>query len=279
MVNEVFGGWGFMAQDGDAVHYAKGVEKLWEPIPSDKIPESAAYDPARKCIYVSNYDGYNPSTGDPAQSIAKLTSEGKLVKADWLPGVSNPTGLEVRGDILRIVEPKSLVEVDIPGEKAIRRIPIPGAAFLNDVASAPDGTVFISDSRRNIIFAVKDGKAEEWLKNPEIGQPNGLLVHQGSLLVGNNADGYLKAVDLNTRMITRVANLGNGVIDGIAADRTGAILVSHNEGRIFRVSGNGDVEKILDTTVQGTSAADFCYVPDLDLARGSGVRVEQGGGV
>ena len=61
-------------------------------------------------------------------------------------------------------------------------------------------------------------------------------------------------------------NLGLGVIDGIAADGEGALLVSHNEGRILRVTPDGRVDTVLDTTAIRVNAADFAYVADLKLA-------------
>jgi len=100
---------------------------------------------------------------------------------------------------------------------------------------------------------------------PEISSPNGLHVLGDRLLVGNNGDNSVKAVDLATGEITTVVRLGPGIIDGITDDGSGNILVSHWEGKIYRVSPSGEVERLLDTSVPGTPIADFCYVPDQGL--------------
>ncbi len=62
-VAEVSGGWGFMIRDGRAVFALDGMEQAWETPRSLRVPESAAYDAARDCLYVSNYDAYNPEPG------------------------------------------------------------------------------------------------------------------------------------------------------------------------------------------------------------------------
>ncbi len=41
--------------------------------------------------------------------------------------------------------------------------------------------------------------------------------------------------------------------------------MSHNEGRLFRVSPSGEVTKLLDTSVPGQPIANFAFVPDMGL--------------
>ncbi len=100
----------------------------------------------------------------------------------------------------------------------MKRTPVPGAMFLNDLAVGPGGAIYLSDSGAGVIFRFAGGKIEEWLKGPEIGRPNGLHVSGGELLVGNNADGRLKAVNLSTKAVRTVAALGAGIIDGIETE-------------------------------------------------------------
>jgi len=264
-IGEAFGGWGLVLQDATAVRKAPGVEPLWETGRDFLIPESVAYDPASDAFYVSNYDGYNPSRGAGLQHISKLTSEGKMVVLQWVSGLNNPTGLAVRNGRLYAIERAGLVEIDISSAKIIGRTALPGAGFLNDVAVADNGDVFISDSRKNCIYKVSGGRAEEWLNNPAIAAPNGVHVFQEKLIVGANGDGCLKAVDLATKDVSVLANLGQGTIDGLESDREGNLLVSHNEGRLFRVSPDGRLETILDTTALRMNIADFTYAPGRNM--------------
>ena len=267
VVSEGFGGWGFMARDAKAVFAAPGVAKAWETAKALRVPESAAYDPLRKVVYVSIYDPTVPSQGRGKQSIARVGLDGKTVEPAWATGLNNPTGLAVRGDTLFVVERAQLAEIDIPSRTIAKRTAIPSAAFPNDVAADPDSAqVFISDSAKNAVFRYDGRGIVEWLSGPDIPQPNGLLVHNGRLIAGTSGDGCLKSIDLKTKAVSLLARLGGGIVDGIAADESGAILVSHNEGRLFRVTPGGEVVKILDTSAVKMNLADFCYCPEAGLA-------------
>jgi len=264
-VGEVSGGWGFMVRDGRAVFALPGMDKKWETPNDLLIPESAAYDPVRDCLYVSNYDAYNPSRAEGRQFITKVSMDGKIEALQWVGGLKNPTGLCVVGDKLYAVERQSIAEIEIPQAKVLVRYPIPGAMMPNDIDAAPDGALYVSDSNRGAIFRLADGKIEEWLRSPEIARPNGVLADRGKLYVGTNAEGKLKTVDLATKEIKTVAAIGQGIIDGLAAIGGGNILVSHNEGRLYRVTPDGWVAKILDTTVIARNIADFTFIPKKGL--------------
>ena len=265
VIGETSGGWGLILQDATAIFKAPGVEELWTAGRDFLIPESAAYDPETDAFYVSNYDGYNPSQGAGRQHVSKLTSDGKVAALQWVSGLNNPTGLAVRNRRLYAVERTGLAEIDISSAKIVNRIVLPGAGFPNDVAVADNGDIFISDSRKNCIYKVTGGRAEEWLNSPSLPAPNGIQVFKGKVIVGTNGDGCLKAVDLATKAVSVVANLGVGTIDGIESDRQGNLLVSHNEGRLFRIAPDGRVETILDTTALGMNIADFTYVPGRNM--------------
>ena len=64
----------------------------------------------------------------------------------------------------------------------------------------------------------------------------------------------LSAIDLE--QTPEAQNLG---------EPAGNILVSHNEGRLFRITPSGGVTKILDLTVIGRNIADFDFIPEKNL--------------
>ena len=259
VIGETSGGWGLIVQDAAAVHKSPGVEAVWSTKKELLVPESAAYDPGTDAFYVSNYDGYNPSRGAGRQFITKLSPDGQVMALQWISGLNNPTGLAVWKNRLYAVDRTGLVEIDIASAKAVNRTALKGAVMPNDVAVADNGDVYISDSAGSAVFKVTGGQPEIWLKSPEISAPNGICVVKEKLIVGTNGDGCLKAVDLATKQISTIVSLGIGTIDGIASDRDGSLLVSHNEGRLFRVSADGRATKILDTSAQRMNMADFAY--------------------
>jgi len=265
VLGETSGGWGLILQDATAVGKAPGVEEMWRSGRDFLIPESAAYDPDTDAFYVSNYDAYNPSQGAGRQAISKLTADGHIAALQWVSGLNNPTGLAVRKGRLYAVERGGVAEIDIAGAKIVNRITLPGAGFPNDVAVADNGDLFISDSRKNCVFKVSGGKAEEWLSGPFLSAPNGIQIFKGKVYVGTNGDGCLKVADLATKDVAILINLGPGTIDGLEADRDGNLLVSHNEGRLYRITLDGRAETILDTTAIGLNIADFAYAPGRNM--------------
>ena len=80
-----------------------------------------------------------------------------------------------------------------------------------------------------------------------------------------NGDRCLKAVDLASKEVTPVATLTLGIIDGVHSDARGNSLVSINDGRLVRVSPEGRVTTLLDTTAPDRNIADFDYVPEKNL--------------
>ena len=69
--------------------------------------------------------------------------------------------------------------------RSCRRPPVPGATFLNDLATAPDGTVYVSDSFASRIYVVRNGKASVFVEGAELVETaNGLLVDGNRLILG-----------------------------------------------------------------------------------------------
>jgi sugar lactone lactonase YvrE len=264
-VAESFGGWGFMWQDAEAVFQHEGVSKAWETGDGFAVPECVAYDAVREVLYVSNYNPYAPANERGQQSISKISLDGEVEDLDWASGLTNPTGMAVYGDRLYVVERPGVVEIDAATGEIVKQYPIAAAGFLNDLAVDGAGCVYVSDSRTSVIYRYEDGEFREWLRADDIRNPNGLKVDGARLIVGNNGDACLKAVDLSTRGITTVARLSPGVIDGVELDGKGGYIVSHWEGRVYRISRAGEIVKVLDTSVPGPNSADLAYVADRRL--------------
>ena len=265
IVAEVFGGWGFMARDGDAVFEYEGVARLWETKREFRVSESAVYDSERNILYVSNYDVYNFSREEGNQSISQVLLDGTVEHLDWVTGLKNPLGMIIHRDKLLVAERGGIAEIALQSGEIVNRYPIAQTGLLNDIAVDENDNIYVSDSRKNVIFKLSGGEYEEWLTGDVVNDPNGLLVDGNSLIYGNSGDQYLKAVDLTTKDVRNIANLGPGFIDGIKLARNDDYLVSHWQGRIFRITPAGDVTKILDLSVPGIYCADFEYIPERDL--------------
>ncbi len=261
-VAESFGGWGFMCQDAEATYEHEGVVKVWETAPVFRIPECIVYHPDGEAFYVTNYDAYNPSGGQGKQFVSRLLSDGTVDDLQWVGGLNNPTGMAIAGRRLYVVERTGVAEIDIETATVVERHPLPEPGFPNDIAVDASGIIYVSDSQKDVIYRSKGGAFEEWLGGDEVDDPNGVCIDGGTLVWGNNADRLLKAADTSTGEVTLIRELAEGVIDGVTVDGSGNYLVSHWQGRVYRISPSGEIVKLLDVSVPGTNCADFAYVAE-----------------
>ena len=264
VVAESFGGWGFMARltpvPDRLETLGEGVVKLWETPAELSVPESVAFDPARRVLYVSSFARVT-LPGTPAEGfLSRLTLDGTVDDRLWVTGLRAPAGLAVRGDRLFAVERDGVAEIDTATGTIVARHPVPGAVFLNDVAAAPDGSLYVSDSGGNVIHRLRDGAATVVAGGADVRQPNGLLLDDGTLLFGNTGDRCVKALDLATGRIRGVVRLDEGIIDGLRTDGAGNLIVSLWHGSVFRVTPTGRVTDLVGTDHAVVPAADLEYV-------------------
>ena len=261
---ESFGGWGFMAQltpvpDRPEV-LGDGVVKLWETPPELAVPESVAFDPAKRVLYVSSFARVTPPGAAAEGFVSRLALDGTILDREWVKGLRAPTGLAVRGDRLLAVERDGVAEIDTATGAIVGRHPVPGAVFLNDIVAAVDGALYVSDSGGNVIHRLSNGAASVVAGGADVQQPNGLLLDGGTLLFGNTGDRCVKSLDLATGRVTRVLRLDEGIIDGLRSDGAGNLVVSLWHGSAFRVSPSGAVTPLVDTEHAVVPAADLEYV-------------------
>lgn len=225
------------------------------------MPESAAYDPKRQMVYVSNVNHY---AKDNNGYISRISADGQHADIKWLTGLHSPTGLTVSGDLLYAVDFDALVMIDLSTGAISKRIPAPDAdklPVLNDVAVAEDGTVFVSGSRSRTIYHLEDGELNVWLQDDErLQSANGLLVYKNWLLHGGER---WSVFDLATRKpVTAFAGMAKGLrdFDGITALGNDTFLVSLiDDGRLWKLSMGAEPVPLSDDGVNGI---DMQYVPE-----------------
>jgi hypothetical protein len=120
---------------------------LWTVTADIAAPESAFYDAASNSVFVSNING-GVTDKDGNGYISRLTPEGRVVSAKWVTGLNGPKGLRSVGGTLWAADIDEVVGIEIASGRISSRVKIDGATFLNDLATAPDGTVYVSDSQR-----------------------------------------------------------------------------------------------------------------------------------
>ncbi len=234
--------------------------KVWETDSTLSVPESVLYDPAANVLYVSNIEGKSDAL-DGNGFISKVSLDGKIETLRWASGLNAPKGMGLYQNRLYVTDVYRLLAINTATgqvEKTWDALPEKGA-FLNDVTIATDGTVYVSDSRSDKIYRLKDDKWEIWMDGDQLKNPNGLLaVGTDKLLIGSTKIGALQSVNVATKVITKIAD-GMAATDGIVRDRKGNVFVSDWNGQVFVVSGS-DKQQLLDTRAQKINAADIEYV-------------------
>ena len=273
IVSDGFGGWGFTGRTDKRLSapalVEQAVTKVWETPDVFRVPESVLYDAARDVLYVSSFDRVGRTAGHTG-FISKLSPQGRIEELEWATGLDGPCGMGLVDTTLYVVECSGhLVAIDTTSGAILARYPTPGSSFLNDVAVGPHGDVYISNTSRAPqaidLYRFHDGEMEVWKDGYELHRSNGLFVQDHNMVVGCTGSGHLKSVDLESGHVSTITSLGAGVIDGIRADNTGNLLVSHWEGKLYRITPAGEVSCILDTSAQPLNLADFEFIRDRNL--------------
>lgn len=258
---ESMGGWGFTFQRSDAVKSHPKLKKSWQIPAGLNMPESALWDGPRARFIITNY-GLRAPRG--SQDLSLLDAQGQMLERHWAKGLDHPCGLTVWDGKLYVVERTGLAEIEMETGEILRRLPFPRPRFPNDVTVDEQGVFYVTDSFAGVIYRWNGQAFEPWLDAP-VEAPNGICYHDGLIVWGNNGDGCLKSVNLKTGEVRIIAHLGAGTLDGIAWDLRGFYLVSHFSGRLFKVTPQGRVTVLLDTSAEPLNLADFCYIANRGL--------------
>jgi DNA-binding beta-propeller fold protein YncE len=185
-------------------------------------PESAYFDKGSQAWYISNLGGgFVTIEKDSYGWISKLDTNGKIIKSRWVQGLDAPTGIASYGNKLYVADRGVLVEIDIPSAKIIRKIPLVGSQFVNDVAAAPNGDIYVSDTFTDTIYRLPhNGKIEVFYASHKLEYPNGLWIDGDYLIIATwgpmtnratfetSRKGTLKRLNIKTK---KLENIGAGV--------------------------------------------------------------------
>jgi hypothetical protein len=256
------------------------LQPLWTLTGDFASPESAYYHAGSNAIFVSSINGQILEK-DGNGYISRLSPDGTMVSAKWVTGLNAPKGIRSIGGTLWVTDIDEVVSIDIASAKITARVKVDGATFLNDLATAQDGTVFASDSNLARIYAVKDGKSSVFVEGAaQVDIPNGLLVDGTRLVLGTIGvggarggaargagpppSGHLYAFDLKTKQRTQLTKDAVGGIDGIEPDGSGGLLLTDVIGaRLLHVAASGQTRVLAKFSGGG---ADFGYIGSKRIA-------------
>jgi sugar lactone lactonase YvrE len=241
------------------------LKEIWTSKKTLKVPESVLYDAEREVFYISNING-TPLEKNNRGFISTMKLGGKIEQMEWIRGLHAPKGMGRYKAKLFVSDIDRVAEININSGRIVDFYEVEGAKFLNDITIDAERSVYISDSdeQNSVIYCLKDGKIEEWLRDQQIVAPNGLYAEKDRLLVGSFGNNGLFAVSYSDKKIEKIADVGIG-IDGVVPDGKGNYFVSDWQGRIALVSAAGEVTILSDTREQQVNAADIDYVIERQI--------------
>ena len=255
-------------QPTDAGSVDAPVAAAWDgktPLPLKEgfsTPESVLYDTDSDVYLVSNING-EPLGADDNGFIAKVSPDGTISEAKWIDGAKDnvkldaPKGMGITGGTLYVADINVVRQFDAKTGEPKGDIKIDGATFLNDVAVAPDGGVYVSDSGLDAKFQTtgtdaiyhisKDGKVKPVIKDKTLGAPNGIAAgSDGSVWAVTFQTGEIYQINAKGKKVSP-QKLPQGQLDGIVMLDGGEVLVSSWAGSsVYRGKPGGEWKAVVE---------------------------------
>ncbi|MBE9461368.1 hypothetical protein ACFP1I_01200 [Dyadobacter subterraneus] len=239
------------------------LKPIWETDTTLRTPESVLFEPSQKILYVACING-GPSLENKGSYISKLGLDGKVIQLKFTENLNSTKGMGILGKKLYVTEMNQVAEIDLSSGKILKRYPVEGAKFLNDIAvDSKKGIVYVTDSNDSKVWAISKGTVSSVLSGDQIKGNNGLLFENGQLLIGNG-DGSLLSLNPETKQLSTIAKVGGG-IDGIVALGNKSYIVTEWGGKIWHVHADGTTELKLDTSGEKINSADIGYNPSTKV--------------
>lgn len=230
------------------------LEKIWEAKKSLPVPEFVLYKADTKELYVSLIDG-SANVKEGKGGIAILNLDGSMKNAHWVSGLNAPKGLAIYKNTLYVADLTAVISIDFITGKIKHKLEIENAVFLNDLTVDNKGTLYVSDTRTNKIYQIKDNRYELFSEN--VTSANGLKWMNKSLFVLAGTE--LWKID-KKKQVTVIAKGFEKVGDGLEPMGNGEFIATCWAGIIYHVKKDGSIEKLQD--VQGKlNTADLGYNP------------------
>jgi sugar lactone lactonase YvrE len=235
-------------------------------------PESVLYDADGDRYLVSNINGAPPAK-DNNGFISVLSPDGQVTNLKWIEGGKNkvtldaPKGLAISKGVLYAADITVVRMFDLKSGAPKGEVSIAGSTFMNDLAAAPDGKVYASDTGAkagatgleptgtDAVYVIEKGHAKAIAKGTTLGQPNGVLWTDKGLLVCTFGSNEVYRLD-DKGVKQDVTKLPSGHLDGLIALGDTLLVTSWEGSAIFRGKLGGTFEVALSDQ---KSPADIGY--------------------
>jgi DNA-binding beta-propeller fold protein YncE len=149
----------------------------------------------------------------------------------------------VSGSVLYVADINTIRLFDRASGAPVGEVVIAGAAFLNDVAAAGDGTIYVTDSATGLVHMVSPDGSFEQLAGVQLEGPNGIYVADNAILVAAD-EGLIVEVGAGGQ-VTPLRQAPAGGLDGLILLDDGTILVSSWQGSaVYLIDSVGQASEL-----------------------------------
>lgn len=223
-------------------------------------------------VYLVSSLAGKPLEKDGNGFISRIKPDGTVDALRFIEGGKNkvelnaPKGMAIAGDELYVADIDAVRVFDRRTGEPKRSVAIKGATFLNDVAVAPDGKVYVTDTGleqygpyvepngKDAVHRIDGKRVEAIASGKELGNPNGLIADGSGVLVVNKT-GELMRLDLAGKRGV-VVKLPKGSLDGVVQTESSVLISSWDAKAVFARRADGKVEPVVEKV---TSPADIGY--------------------
>ena len=207
------------------------------------LPGTAIIDEKRDLYLVSNASTH-PLESANNGFISVLSPKGEMIAPKWIQGgkkgvtLNAPKGMAIRSNILYIADVSVIRKFDLQTGAPNGDIAINDATYLNDIAVAPNGTLFVTDtgltpengrlvpSHTDSIYAVDiDDKVTTVASGDHLKQPNGVYVAANGLYVVSFSTPTVLFVSFDGK-VEETAKVPGSRLDGVVRLPDGDLLVT-----------------------------------------------------
>ena len=260
--------------------YDKWIRDL-NALPSQPFdaPDQCTWHAPSRTWFVSNLGGGISLAKDGYGWITRLDEKGRVIEPFWI-GLAErmhaPSGMVATDRYLYACDREGVHEIDIAGRKVSKFFPIPQGKFINDIAIADNGDLYVSDFLANRIYRLpQDSRVPEtWLETDRLEAPDGLYIDAGKLIVGSwgvlsepgtfntSKKGDLLKIDLKTRKI-EILSKEAGNLEGITKAGDFYYVTDWAAGKLLKV--HAETGKVSELLTGLRNPTDPDYAPELGV--------------